>query len=52
ETGADVSAPDWSAGNILVSSGANQSFVDQLEADTSALVPSLSCAPGAHNKVV
>ncbi|GJV05393.1 heat shock factor protein HSF24-like protein [Tanacetum coccineum] len=39
ETGADVSAPDWLAGNILVSSGANQSFVNQSRADTSALVP-------------
>ncbi|GJX66750.1 reverse transcriptase domain-containing protein [Tanacetum coccineum] len=28
--------------------GANQSFADQPGADTSALVPSLSCAPKAH----
>ncbi|GJR30664.1 RNA-directed DNA polymerase, eukaryota [Tanacetum coccineum] len=39
ETKADVSAPDWSAYNIFVPSEADQSFADQSEADTSALVP-------------
>ncbi|GJW64324.1 hypothetical protein Tco_0116208 [Tanacetum coccineum] len=48
ETRADVSAPDWSAYNIIVPSEADQSFADQSETDTSALVPSLSCALGAH----
>ncbi|GKE09701.1 hypothetical protein Tco_1413252, partial [Tanacetum coccineum] len=43
ETRADVSAPDWSAYNILVLSEADQS-----EADTSVLVPSLSRAPRGH----
>ncbi|GKF62979.1 hypothetical protein Tco_0183033, partial [Tanacetum coccineum] len=41
-------ASDWSAGNIFVPSGADQSFAEQSGADTSAFVPSLSCAPGAH----
>ncbi|GKG24150.1 hypothetical protein Tco_0392186, partial [Tanacetum coccineum] len=50
EKGADVSASDsdWSAGNIFVPLGADESFADQSGADTSALVPSLSCAHKAH----
>ncbi|GKD35596.1 hypothetical protein Tco_1251105, partial [Tanacetum coccineum] len=50
ETGADVSASDWSACNIFVLSGADQSFADKSGSNTSVLVPSLSCAPGAHIK--
>ncbi|GKB50127.1 hypothetical protein Tco_0900880 [Tanacetum coccineum] len=52
EIRADVSAPDWSAYNILVPSEADQSFAEQSEADTSALVPSLSCAAHVRKTLI